>query len=177
MILFDRVTDKSEGIGTVVSWSDMVVPPGIISLPITTEEQAVGLKAEFLRWLHELGKAEVDGQSLVSHLELFDNLSFWWLTSVAEKSPFLCESIFRVFKLRVLEKIYADKQCQGLVYRGNSKPLHSVLKAWSLDLSHSYKWAPSSVDSSVRSRDGFARKLIRELPHFFPRRQLRADGV
>jgi surface carbohydrate biosynthesis protein (TIGR04326 family) len=166
LILLDRVVGKNEDTGVVVSWSDMVVSSGIISLPATTEEQAVGLKAEFLRWLHELGKTEVDGQSLVSHLKIFDNLSFWWLTSVAEKSPFLCGSIFRIFKLRALEKIYADNQCQRLVYRGKSKLLHSVLKAWSLDLGHSYKWAPPSVDSSVRSSDGFGRKLIRKLPHF-----------
>ncbi|MBN4079726.1 hypothetical protein JYT60_00650 [bacterium AH-315-C08] len=167
LILLDRVADKSEDIGVVVSWSDMVVPSGIISLPIRTEEQAVSLKAEFLRWLHELGQTEVRGQSLVSHLKIFDNLSFWWLTSVAEKSPFLCESIFQTFKLRTLEKIYADKHCQGLVYHGNSEPLHSVLEAWSLDLGHSYKWTSSSTNSSTRSSDGFARKIFRKSPHFF----------
>jgi surface carbohydrate biosynthesis protein (TIGR04326 family) len=166
LILLDRVVGENEDTGVVVSWSDMVVSSGIISLPAKTEEQMASLKLEFLRWLHELGKAEVDGQSLVSHLRIFDNLSFWWLTSVAEKSPFLCGSIFRIFKLRVLEKIYADKQCQRLVYRGNSKPLHSVLKAWSFDLNHSYKWVPSSIDSSVRSNDGFGKKLIRKSPYF-----------
>ena len=140
LILFDRVVGNNEDIGVVVSWGDMVVPSGIISLPVTTEEHAVELKAEFLRWIHELGQTEVNGQSLVSHLKIFDNLSFWWLTSVAEKSPFLCESIFQVFKLRTLEKIYADKDCQGLIYHGNNKSLNSSLKAWSQDLGHSYKW-------------------------------------
>jgi surface carbohydrate biosynthesis protein (TIGR04326 family) len=166
LTLLDRVVDKNEDVGVVVSWSDMVVPSGIISLPVQTEEQAVDLKVEFLRWLHELGQAKVHGQSLVSHLKIFDNLSFWWLTSVAEKSPFLCESIFQTFKLRTLEKIYADKHCQGLVYQGNSESIHSVLKAWALDLGHSYKWVPSSNDSSARSSDGFGRKIIRKTPHF-----------
>ena len=116
-------------------------------------------------WLHELDKTEVDGQSLASHLTIFDNLSFWWLTSVAEKSPFLCESIFQVFKLRTLEKIYADKHCQGLIYHGSSEPLHSTLKAWSQDLGHHYKWVPSSVESSARSNDRFGRKIILKLHH------------
>ena len=166
LILFDRVVGNNEDIGVVVSWGDMVVPSGIISLPVTTEEHAVELKAEFLRWIHELGQTEVNGQSLVSHLKIFDNLSFWWLTSVAEKSPFLCESIFQVFKLRTLEKIYADKDCQGLIYHGNNKSLNSSLKAWSQDLGHSYKWIPSLVDSSAGSSDGFIRKIICKLPHF-----------
>ena len=123
MILLDHAIEKKKFPSVVVSWGDMVVPSRIISLPVKTEEQAVSLKAEFLSWLHELGQAEVHGQSLVSHLKIFDNLSFWWLTSVAEKSPFLCESIFQTFKLRTLEKIYADKHCQGLIYHGNSEPL------------------------------------------------------
>ena len=159
------MADKKEGAGVFVSWSDMVVSPGIISLPAKTEERGVDLKGEFLRWLHELGKAEVDGQSLVSHLTIFDNLSFWWLTSVAGKSPFLCESIFQVFKLRTLEKIYTDKYCQGLIYHGNNEPLHSILKAWSRDLGHAYKWVPSSTKSSVRSNDSFGRKIILKLPY------------
>jgi surface carbohydrate biosynthesis protein (TIGR04326 family) len=161
----DSVVDKKEDTGVVVSWRDMVVSPGIISLPAKAEEQAVDLKRGFLKWLHDLGKADVDGQSLVSHLKIFDNLSFWWLTSIAEKSPFLCESIFQAFKLRTLEKIYADKHCQGLIYHGSNKPLHSALKKWSQDLGHSYKWVPSSTDSSVRTNHGFGRKIIRKLPH------------
>jgi surface carbohydrate biosynthesis protein (TIGR04326 family) len=165
LILLDSVVGKKEDTGVVVSWSDMNVSPGIISLPAKTEEQTVDLKGEFLRCLHELGQAEVNGRSLVSHLKIFDNLSFWWLTSVAEKSPFLCESIFQVFKLRTLEKIYENEHCQGLIYHGNNKSLHSVLKAWSQDLGHSYKWVPSSTDNSARSNDGFVRKIIRELPH------------
>jgi surface carbohydrate biosynthesis protein (TIGR04326 family) len=165
MILLDRLTEEKKFPGVVVSWSDMVVPPKIISLPIKTEEQVVNLKTEFLSWLHELGQAEVHGQPLVSHLKIFNNLSFWWLTSVAEKSPFLCPSIFQIFKLRTLEKIYTDKHCQGLVYHGNSESLHSVLKAWSLDLGHSYKWFPSLTDSSARSSYGFGRKTFQKLPH------------
>jgi surface carbohydrate biosynthesis protein (TIGR04326 family) len=161
----DHVVDKNEDAGVVVSWNDMVVSPGIISLPVKTQEQAVSLKVEYLRWLYDLGRAEVDGRSLVSHLKIDDNLSLWWLTSVAEKSPFICESIFQTFKLITLEKIYADKHCQGIVYHGNSEPLHTVLKAWSFDLGHSYKWASSSTDSSVRSSDDFVRKMFRKLPH------------
>ncbi len=165
LILLDSVVNKNEDTGVIVSWNDMVVSSGIISLPAKTEEQTVDLKREFLRWVHELGQVEVKGRSLVSHLKIFDNLSFWWLTSVAEKSPFLCESIFQVFKMITLEKIYADENCQGLIYHGNNKPLHSTLKTWSQNLGHSYNWVPSSPNSLTKSNDGFGRKIVRRLPH------------
>jgi surface carbohydrate biosynthesis protein (TIGR04326 family) len=159
------VVNNKEVAGVIVSWSDMVVSPGIISLPAKTEEQAVDLKKEFLRWIHELGQAEIKGRSLLSHLKIFDNLSFWWLTSIAEKSPFLCESIFKIFKLRTLEQIYVNKNCQELIYHGNNKPLHSTLKTWSQDLGHSYKWVPSSTDNLTKSNENFARKIFRKFPY------------
>jgi hypothetical protein len=49
LILLDRVVDKNEDTGVVLSWSNMIVSSEIISIPAKTEEQAVGLKAEFLR--------------------------------------------------------------------------------------------------------------------------------
>ena len=165
LILLDRVVGEKIYDGIVVSWSDMIVPSEIISLPVKTEEQAISLKEEFLRWLYEIGKSEVGGRSMVSHFKIFDNLSFWWLTSVAEKSPFLCRSIFQVFKLRTLEKIYSGNHCQGLVYHGNNSALHSILKKWSLGLGHSYKWNPSSADRAVKSGVGFCGKLIRKSPY------------
>jgi hypothetical protein len=167
LILLDRIDGNEEDTGVIVSWGGMVVPSDAISLPVKTEEQAVKLKEEFLRWLYELGKSHVGDQSLVSYLKIFDNLSYWWLTSVAEKSPFLCKSIFQVFKLRTLEKIYADKHCKSLIYRGNSKPLHSVLQSWSLEMGHTYKWVPLSSISPLDSSGAFSKKLIPKLPHLF----------
>ena len=165
LILFDHAIDNNEYSGVIVSWSDMVVPPETISLPIKTEELAISLKEEFLKWIHEFGKTKVGSQSLVSHLKIFDNLSFWWLTSVAEKSPFLCESIFQIFKLRTLERIYSDNHCHSLVYHGNNKPLDSVLRAWCLELGHPYKQISPSSNSSICFRGSFCKKLFQKLPY------------
>ena len=164
LILLDRIFNKVEKASLTVSWGDMVVPLEIISLPQKTEEHASNLKEEYLRWVYDFGKTEMNGQSLISYLRILNNLSFWWLTSVAEKSPFLCESIFQIFKLRTLEKIYSDKNCQGLVYRGNNERLHSTLKTWLQELGHPYKWIPLS-DSSVSSTDCLKKNLFQKLPY------------
>tara|TARA_Y100000294_G_scaffold177571_1_gene203426 strand:- start:436 stop:2340 length:1905 start_codon:yes stop_codon:yes gene_type:complete len=165
LILLDRIADWKGDSGVVVSWGDTVVPSGALSLPVKTQEHAISLKAEFLKWAYELGKAEVNGRSLISYLKIFDNLSFWWLTSVAEKSPSPGGPIFQTLKLRTLENIYSDKDCQGLVYLGGCEPLHSVLKSWSLELGHSYKWIPCSSGRPMSSSCGLGRKLARKLPY------------
>jgi surface carbohydrate biosynthesis protein (TIGR04326 family) len=167
LTLFDHLIDENEYKGMTVSWADMVVPAEIISLPLKTEEQSISLKMEYLKWLHEFGEIKVRGLSLISHLKIFNNLSFWWLTSVAEKSPFLCKSIFQVFKLRTLEKIYMDGQYQSLVYRGNNESLHTILKSWCLELGHPYKGIPISPDRSKNSPNGFKQKLFNNSPYIF----------
>ena len=165
LILLDHVNEKNKISGLVVSWGDMVVPAEIISLPQITQEQAGRIKEEYLKWIYDLGKTEIRGQSLISYLKIFDNLSFWWLTSIAEKSPFLCESIFQIFKLRALEKIYFDNHCQSLVYRGNNKCLHSTLRNWLVELGHSYKWIPISSNRPKSSTDSINKILFKKLPH------------
>jgi len=167
LILQDRIVGNENDTGVIVSWGDIVVPSGVISLPVKTEEQAASLKEEYLQWLYDLGKSEVGGRSLVSHLKIFENFSYWWLTSVAEKSPFLCASIFQIFKLRTLEKIYSEKHCKSLIYRGNSNQLHTVLKSWSLKMGHTYQWSPLTTCSQLVSFSGFFKKFFSNLPHFF----------
>ena len=161
----DHVNEKNKISGLVVSWGNMVVPAEIISLPQITQEQAGRIKEEYLKWIYDLGKTEIRGQSLISYLKIFDNLSFWWLTSIAEKSPFLCESIFQIFKLRALEKIYFDNHCRSLVYRGNNKCLHSTLRNWLVELGHSYKWIPISSNRPKSSTDSINKILFKKLPH------------
>ena len=161
----DQISNKVEDASLIVSWGDMVVRPGIISLPQKTEEQASSLKEEYLRWIYDFGQSELNGQSLVFYLKIFDNLSFWWLTSIAEKSPFLCKSIFQIFKLRTLEKIYSDNHCQTLVYQGNNKTLHSVLRTWFMELGHPYKWIPVSSNRPIGSTASSNKTLIQKSPY------------
>jgi len=168
LILSEQKTiEKNEDSEVVMSWNEMVVPTGVISLPVITEEQAINLKNEYLKWNHEFGKTAVDNQSLISHLKIFNNLSFWWMTLISEKSPFLCGSIFKIFKLITLEKVYLDNGYQGLEYRGDCKQLHSVLKTWAMEIGHPYKWVPFSSKVSIPLSKGFKEKLTLKTPHIF----------
>ena len=100
------------------------------SIPQKAEEQALSIKKEYLAWVYDLGQYKIKGQTLISFLKIFDNFSFWWMTKIAAKSPFLSPCIFQVFKLRALEKLYFEKECKGVVYCGNNLDLHEIFKKW-----------------------------------------------
>jgi surface carbohydrate biosynthesis protein (TIGR04326 family) len=162
LILLDENADWSGESQVVTHWSQLDVSLGQESIPQITAKQAQDIKVEYLAWVHDLGKTRVDGKTLVASLKVFENLSYWWLTSIAIKSPFENDSLYTVFKLRTLERLYIEKNCYGLVYCGNNKALHQTLKTWCEKLSHPYEQFPTKTKVSYKEKG--IRKWLRKLP-------------
>ena len=154
MILLDEDV-QWDGDGKVIAhWTQLDFSPGQESIPQKVEEQALSIKKEYLAWVYDLGKYKVEGQTLISFLKIFDNFSFWWLTRIAAKSPLRSSCIYPVFKLRVLEKLYVENGCQGLIYCGHEKDLNEVLKKWCEELGHPYRRFSGKSCASKSQLDG-----------------------
>ena len=139
MILLDGDSQWSDNAKVVAHWARFDPSPKQESIPQKVEQQALFIKKDYLCWVYELGKCQINNETLISHLQIFNNLSFWWMTKVAAKSPFLSPGIYQIFKLRVLEKMYLEKGCNGLIYCGNNQLVHQVLRDWCKELGHPYK--------------------------------------
>jgi len=143
-------------------WSKLDVDEGQISIPARVEQHAMGIRRDYLEWVHDLGSHEIQGKTIKSHLQLFPNLSLWWMTRIAEKEPLKSQAIYAVFKLRALENLYLESGCRGLVYFGNDLRLHQTLCGWCQKLGHAYEWrkpriamhdaggAPISIKQSLK---------------------------
>lgn len=129
-----------------VSWDACEMAAEQLSIPRYVEEQASEIKSEYIQMIYEIGRTQIEGKSLTEHLELFDNLSLWWLTTIVEKTPFIYESVYKVFKLRVFEKLYLQESCEELVYCGSDHQLNKVLTAWCQKIGHPYKHVPSNLE-------------------------------
>ena len=147
-----------------VRWGNRELEKEQASIPLLVEEQALEIKAEYLHMIYEAGRAQVDGQSLTEHLKLFDNLSLWWLTTIAEKTPFIYGFIYKVFKLRALEKLYLKEGCMELIYCGFDSSVHMVLKTWCKRMGHTYRRIlvpKKTLEDSLP----VLRKFFNHLPH------------
>ena len=113
MVLLDDDAQWDGEKNVTAHWSKFNVPPHQESIPRKTEEKALQIKKDYLAWVYDLGQYKVNGQPLTSYLKLFENLSFWWLTVIAAKSPFRSPHIYQLFKLRAVESLYFEKQCNG----------------------------------------------------------------
>ena len=138
LVLLDETISWNGDSRVLVNWSGINVPKNQESLPLKVEETATKIKREYLKWIYDLGRFKLRGKTLISHLKLSDSFSFWWMTSIAEKSTYKSSSIYQVFKLRTLEQLYLERACHGLIYCGYDLNLHRTLKQWCRSMGHPY---------------------------------------
>ena len=148
LVLLDEGA-KWEGNAKIVAhWTRYDPPTDQVSIPLRMEGQALEIKNEYLKWVHDVGRTRVEGKTVTQFLKVFDNLSYWWLTTLSVKSPFDSDSIHSVFKLKVLESLYSESECSELVYCGNDTILDEILKGWCEKSGHRYQRHSVSEKSS-----------------------------
>ena len=150
------------GDGIVAFWSRKDVPAGQHSIPALVDRSAVSLRRQYLEWVYYLGCASVDGTDLKNAL-LFEgqSVSYWWMNRIAEKSPIKIPAIYDVLRVRSLELLYEDLECQGLEYCGADERLSRALAGWCREIGHPYRWTPtrSRNDRVMSSSERFLRYL------------------
>ena len=139
LVLLDEGARWEGSAKIVAHWTGYEAPSPQVSIPLLMEDKALQIKKEYLAWIHDLGRTKIQGQTVTKILKIFDNLSYWWLTTLAVKSPYDSDSIYSVFKLRTLESVYFDNECSGLIYCGNNALLDKTLKEWCEKLGHCYQ--------------------------------------
>jgi surface carbohydrate biosynthesis protein (TIGR04326 family) len=164
LILLDENADWEGESQVIAHWTKLKVSTSQESIPNRTAEQAQEIKSDYFSWIHDLGRTQINGKTLVASLKVMENLSYWWMTSIAIKSPFENDSLYAVFKLRALEILYFEKKCSGLIYRGNNKALHQTLQAWCQKMGHPYKRI--CLKNKIKTQPKGIRGWLRKSPYW-----------
>ena len=90
VLVWDVDDVSPSGDWTTVLWRSFseAATPAVVSIPSLIEENADVLRKRYLAWIYELGEFQVQGRSLVNHLQLHPGVSYWWMTLLAEKCNF-----------------------------------------------------------------------------------------
>ena len=122
------------------------------SIPRYLEEHGERLRAKYLGFIHDLGESRIHGTRVVDHLDIGDGFSLWWMSHLAEKSPFKSPRIYDCLRLLALEEVLLDKKtaevslvsadgrlaqaiqklCGNLHIRFVWRPLRGTRNSWSL---------------------------------------------
>jgi surface carbohydrate biosynthesis protein (TIGR04326 family) len=130
------------------------------SIPRYLEDHAERLRAKYLAFIHDLGEARIGDKRIIDHLDMGDGFSLWWMTELAEKSPFKSPQIYGCLRLLALEEILLEKKPSSLTLNSADRNLAKAIKQLCQTLQIEFV-GPSNKPSSRFS----LRKLYGALPY------------
>lgn len=98
-------------------------------------------RSEFLEFIENTGRTEINGSMLRDVLRLKDGFSFWWLTNIFERHPsFYAGRLFEIFKLRAFERYMEDKPGIQVTLRSRNRELAQTLQQWCERTNRAFEW-------------------------------------
>ena len=145
--LWDASGKPSEYPGITYTWEGYSEENGARSLYRYIDTHAERLRGKYLSWIHELGQSQVKQKPLIDHLVIQDDLSYWWLTSLVEKSQWKSPRIKDAIRLFALEEIIIHNKPEKLRLVTANPSLHKALRDLCQNLNIAYEWKRSSIIS------------------------------
>lgn len=162
LILWDSPAPPPAADGLVYRWSGHADTDAVCGLLSYVEAHGERLRRKYLAWLHELGESSVGGRRLIDRLALGGGCSFWWMTLLAEKSPWKSPAIIDALRLFALEEIFVRERPQMVRFVGGNPGLHEAIGGLCSNLSIAYVGKPTA-------RSGMSwlnpAHIYRNLPH------------
>jgi surface carbohydrate biosynthesis protein (TIGR04326 family) len=161
VIVWDQKTDPPDTVGQVLCWQSYAQGAGVVSVPRYLEDHADRLRAKYLAFVYDLGQSRIHGKSLAVHLDRGEGFSFWWMTQLAEKSPFKSSRLHHCLRLIALEEILLKKKPAELSLVSSDRDLAQATRELCRKLQISFVWRPQKPSR----RDVSLRRVYLGLPH------------
>ena len=124
---------------------------GDLNLLFELQNNDRALKAKFLRFIHNVGKAKIDGVSVEDHLEVSPGVSYWWQTLIAEKSPFKTTFIYDYYKFQCIRNYILSRDIESVTICTTRPELIALYGQLKLDVSVISKRSFRSLGDRVKS--------------------------
>ena len=105
--IWDSPIKPDDNFNTIF-WQENGLKP-TYSLNSFIEENKKEIRGEFLDFVFSLGEKKVEGKKVQEHFAIKENFNLWWMTLIAEKSPYRENSVQESIKLIALEKLVVKK--------------------------------------------------------------------
>ena len=164
ILIWDSTEPPPNYEGTIVLWRQFASEGSLteVSIPVLIEENADALKARYLAWIYDLGQATTKNLKVLEALKIRDNLSYWWMTPLAEKfnyskSPQITDAI----RLMAFEFWASNRAIIKIEFSSNNEELMRSLQDWCAKQNISFEFR--KITKQV-SRTSTRRRLFNFLP-------------
>ena len=165
VIIWDLKTLPNNNEETIILWKQFRQSnsKNQISIPELIEKNADRLKARYLTWIYNLGETKFGLLSVVDALKIRNNLSYWWMTPLAEKFNFSkSPQINDAIRIMAFDEWNISTQTKSIILVTNNIALAECLEIYCRCNNIRFVWT-RSTDS--RFRESVKSKISRLLPN------------
>ncbi len=161
MMIVDQIEESRSEQDDVLCWRSYAEGPGVTSVPRYLDEHGAQLRASYIAFIHDFGEMTIAGRRIVDHLDMGEGFSLWWMTKLAEKSPFKSARIFDCLLMMALEQILIERKPSSLTLRSADRPLSEAISRLCRSLRIEFAWIPAARPA----RSWSIRRIYEALPH------------
>jgi len=178
IVVWDQAESPPAGGGAVLCWRSYAHGGSVSSVPRYLEAHADRIRSKYLAFIHDLGESLVAGRRVIDHLNFGDGFSFWWMTTIAEKSPLKSPRIYDCLRMFALEEMLAETHPSHLTLVSSDRPLAQAMQATCRNLNIGFQWEHRGARQKWSLRSvyvalPYALKAVLSLRHVMMRWPLR----
>ena len=147
----------------IYKWNGYQQSSNFYSVPAYLEKNSSRLKAKYINFINSLGDTKINEKTINDHLSLKNGYNLWWMSLVAEKSPFKSPKIFDCLRLLALEEIIISQDIKKITLHSSSKILAEAVKILCANLAISFSWHRTKFKKKIKKIDSLL-DIYRLLP-------------
>lgn len=167
ILILDTQTPIHESIDLIdliVLWRGFTtdLSTDFISISKLIEQNAEILRAQYLALVYDLGQTCLNGQSLIENLKIRPDLSYWWMTLIAEKCNFAkSPHITDIIRIFAFVDWANGRSLECVTLASDNVELSECLSAWCENSGIDFHWLRLPVQTTMLSH---ARHVFISLP-------------
>jgi len=109
ILISDDINLANNFVGKVISWNDASDKKNVIDIPGYIAKNKEEIRATLLELTHQCAVFSLDNKSILEHLEIESDFSYWWFTTLGQLEPYSNgKSIYDLMRLISIKKILKD---------------------------------------------------------------------
>ena len=165
LVIWDSDIHWSSENNQILLWSsyESSEVDGLYSISEIVEKNANQLRSKYLSIIYELGEVKINGKSVIEHLEIRPDFSYWWMSQLGAKDTLIeLSPIDNIIKLIACKDWLEKKNYSSITLVSPNANLSEALQKLSGELNVNFKWKKISQNSKATN---LSLSLYNLLPH------------
>lgn len=107
------------------------------------------LRTKYSAIIFDMGLFRINGKSIIDHLLVKENFSYWWMTLHVEKSVWKSPSIKDAIRLLALEEIIIERRPEKFILYSSDDRIHKVISMLCLNLGVLYERGKLNIEKKA----------------------------